>query len=139
MATIPLTQPYTLRDATLTIEEDDFTAAVSAVTFVPTKRQPWRGVGGNSVGAPADWIANLALAQDLAEDGLLRYLLDHEGEQKTMIFTPTAQADPIAEEIWSIGANVVCSPGQIGGARTDATIATSTAALDVAGRPAFQY
>lgn len=123
MTTVSLTSPYAMRAATLTIESDDFTAAVSAATFVPTKRQPWRGIGGNSIGADADWTLNVAFAQDLAPTGLLRYLLDHEGEEADVVLTPVDDGP-------AISATVVCSPGQVGGSRGDATIAVATAALE---------
>jgi hypothetical protein len=85
MAVVPLTSPYSLKAATFEVELDDFTAAVSQVQFDPsTSSTTWRGIGGNvrKDQSVAEWTCTLGLAQDLAPGGLLRYLLDNEGQTK---------------------------------------------------------
>jgi len=132
MAVIDLTTPYSLKNATLAIEADDFTAAISQVQFTPsTSTATWRGIGGNVVKdqSKAEWSCTLAFAQDLAPEGLLRYLLDHDGDKKEVVFTPVA-AGP------TVTATLVMSPGDIGGT-AGADLAASSVSLAVDGRPVF--
>lgn len=132
MATIALTTPYSLKNATLAIDADDFSAAVSQVQFTPsTSASTWRGIGGNVLKdqAIAEWSCTIALAQDLAPGGLLRYLLDNDGEKKTVVFTPVA-AGP------TITATLIMSPADIGGT-AGADMATSSVTLAVDGKPVF--
>lgn len=132
MSVIALTSPYSLKTATLSIAADDFTAAVSQVQFDPsTSASTWRGIGGNIVRdqSIAEWSVTLGLAQDLDPAGLLRYLLDHEGEEKAAVFTPTTGGP-------SVTADVIISPAAIGGT-AGADIATSSVTLVVVGAPAF--
>ena len=132
MAVIALTTPYSLKNATLSIASDDFTAAVSQVEFQPsTSASTWRGIGGNVVRdqSVAEWSVALGLAQDLDPAGLLRYLLDNEGETKTAVFTPTAGGP-------SVTADIIISPSTIGGT-AGADIATGSVTLAVDGAPSF--
>lgn len=132
MAVIPLTTPYSLKNATMTIAVDDFTAALSQVEFVPSvSSSTWRGIGGNVIKDQtiAEWTANLGFAQDLAAAGLLRYLHDNEGTQVTAVFTPKAGGPTVT-------ADLILSPGAIGGS-ADGNLATATASLGVVGKPAF--
>lgn len=132
MAVIPLTNPYSLKTATMTIAVDDFTAALSQVEFVPsTSASTWRGIGGNVVRdqSIAEWTANLGLAQDLATGGLLRYLHENEGDTVAAVFTPE-NGGP------SISATLILSPAAIGGT-ADGNIATASVSLAVVGKPAF--
>lgn len=132
MAVVPLTSPYVMQEATLEIDVDDFTEAVSEVTFTPSATvSTWRGIGGNvrRASATAEWTLTLGHAQDLAPTGLTRYLLDHEGETKTVTLTPLT-AGP------SITADVIISPATIGGsAGSELTPGTVTLAVD--GKPVF--
>lgn len=132
MAVIALTSPYSLKNATLSIAADDFTAAVSEVRFSPsTSQTTWRGIGGNVVRdqSIAEWSCTLGLAQDLDPTGLLRYLLDNEGSEVAAVFTPTTGGP-------AVDATLILSPGEIGGA-ADGNIATASVALAVVGRPEF--
>lgn len=132
MAVIPLTNPYSLKTATMTIAADDFTAALSQVEFVPsTSASTWRGIGGNVVRDQtiAEWTANLGFAQDLDATGLLRYLHENEGTEVAAVFTPEA-AGP------TVSATIVLSPGTIGGT-ADGNIATGSVSLAVIGKPTF--
>ncbi|GAA4831611.1 hypothetical protein GCM10023221_04280 [Luteimicrobium xylanilyticum] len=129
---VPLTTPYSLKNATLVIEEDDFTQAVSAVIFTPsTSTSTWRGIGGNILKdqAIAEWTCQIDLAQDLAETGLLRYLLDNEGASKAAVFTPVVEGP-------TVSATLIITPGQIGGT-ADGNTATASVQLAVTGKPAF--
>lgn len=132
MALIPLTAPYSLKTAILTIAADDFTAAVSQIQFDPaTSPTTWRGIGGNIVkDAPvADWTATLGHAQDTANGSLSRYLLANQGQQKAAVFTPVAGGPAIT-------ATVIIVPSTLGGT-ADGNIATATAQLPVVGTPSF--
>lgn len=132
MAVIPLTTPYSLKNATMSIAADDFTAALSQVEFVPaTSATTWRGIGGNVVRdqSVAEWTANLGLAQDLDPTGLLRYLHANEGSEVVAVFTPVA-AGP------TVTATLILSPAAIGGT-ADGNIATASVSLAVVGKPAF--
>lgn len=132
MATIALTTPYSLKNATLAIEADDFTAAVSQVQFAPsTSTSTWRGIGGNVVKeqAVAEWSCTLGIAQDLAPGGLLRYLLDNDGVKKEVTFTPVADGPTIT-------ATLVMAPADIGGT-AGPDMVTSSVTLAVDGKPVF--
>ncbi|TDE91587.1 hypothetical protein EXU48_15690 [Occultella glacieicola] len=133
---MPITSPYSLKNAALTIDVDDFTAAVSQVQFNPrTQSSTWRGISGNTIRdqAVAEWDCQLGLAQDLAPSGLLRYLLDHDGEQKDVVFTPV---ETEGGNDLTIEATLVISAATIGGtAGADVTTATATCA--VIGKPEF--
>lgn len=132
MALVPLTTPYSLTDATMAIGADDFTEAVSQVDFAPNApRGTFRGIGGKvrRTQATAEWDVTLGLAQDLAPTGLLRYLLDHEGESKVATFTPKTGGPAVI-------ATILVSPAGIGGtAGADTAVSTVTLAVD--GRPEF--
>ncbi len=132
MSTIPLTSPYSLKTATLTIAGDDFTAAVTQVEFQPsTSSSTVRTIGGDVYkdSAISEWSCAVGIVQDLHPSGLLRYLLDHEGEEKAVVFTPKVGGPGIA-------ATLVMSPGAIGGtAGPDRT--TASVNLAVVGKPVF--
>lgn len=132
MAVIPLTTPYSLKAATLSIAADDFTAAVSQVEFTPsTSSSTWRGIGGNIVKAQAiaEWSATLGMAQDLDPDGLLRYLHENEGDEVEAVFTPVSGGPTIT-------AILILSPGTIGGT-AGPDLATAAVTLAIIGKPAF--
>jgi hypothetical protein len=132
MAVVPLTSPYSLKAATFEVELDDFTAAVSQVQFDPsTSSTTWRGIGGNvrKDQSVAEWTCTLGLAQDLAPGGLLRYLLDNEGQTKDVVFTPTTGGP-------AIEATLIIAPGTIGGS-ADGNTAVATVQIAVDGKPAF--
>lgn len=132
MAAIALTTPYSLKNSTLAVAADDFTEAISQVRFNPsTSASTWRGIGGNVLKDQtiADWSAVIGFAQDLAPTGFLRYLMEHEGEEKEVVFTPVAEGPAIT-------ATLILSPGGIGGA-ADGNFATTEVTLAVQGKPAF--
>ena len=125
MATIALTNPYSLKNATLSIAADEYTAAVTQVELTPaTTTSTVRTIDGvaHKDQSTAEWACTIAFVQDLAAGGLLRYLLDHDGESKAVVFTPQSGGP-------SIAATLVVSPGKIGGtAGADLTTATVTLA-----------
>lgn len=131
MAVVPLTTPYSLKNATLTIDVDEYTAAVTQVEFSPsTATSTVRTIDGvaHKDQSTAEWNCTIGFVQDLAPTGLLRYLLDNDGQSKDVVFTPKT-AGP------SIAATLVVSPGSIGGtAGADLTTATVTL---VSTKPVF--
>ena len=132
MVAVPLTAPYTMSTATITIGDDDYTAAVSQAQFDPSfSSNTWTGIGGDALTftSPASWSLVLAIAQDLDPAGLLRYLLEHAGEQVTVTLTPLAAEDPIT-------ASVILAPGSIGGT-ADGSAAVATITMGVQGKPTF--
>src|SRR6187431_2034507 len=138
MTVVPLTTPYTMSTATLTIAlddlvpGDDYTAAISQAQFNPTfSTNPWYGIGGHTLTftSPVAWALVVAIAQDLAPAGLLRFLLDNAGQPATVTLTPLAAEDPIT-------ANVILAPGAIGGT-ADGSAAVATITMGVQGAPEF--
>lgn len=138
MVAVPLTTPYTMSTATITIQleggatADDYTAAVSQAQFDPSfSSNTWTSIGGNALTftSAAAWALVLAIAQDLAPAGLLRFLLDHAGEAATVTLTPLAAEDPIT-------AKVNLAPGSIGGT-ADGSAAVATITMGVQGKPEF--
>lgn len=131
MATVALTNPYSLKNATLSIESDDYTAAVTQVEFTPsTATSTVRTIDGvaHKDQSTAEWSCTIGFIQDLASGGLLRYLLDNDGESKAVIFTPET-AGP------AVSATLVVSPGAIGGtAGADLAVASVTL---VSTKPVF--
>ena len=128
MATVGL-QPITLRDATLTVGEDDFTAAVEKVLITPEARWTWaerlRGPDF-PVREGVRWTCTLGFAQDLTPGSLTRYLLEHVGQTRTVLFTPQAGGE-------SVLAQVMVMPGRVGGDPYGTL--TSEAVLPMFGAP----
>lgn len=132
MALVPLTSPYSLKNASFSVAQDDFTAAISQVQFDPsTSSSTWRGIGGNVVRDTnaAEWTATIGYAQDLAAGGFARWLHDHEGETVTATFEPVDDGPTVT-------ATLVISPGTIGGT-ADGNTVTASVQLAVVGRPEF--
>lgn len=125
MAVIPLNSPFALKNATLTIASDDFTAAVTQVEFTPSiASSTVRTIDGvaHKDQSTAEWSCTIGFVQDLDPDGLLRYLLDNDGDTKTVVFVPETLGP-------SITADLVVSPGTIGGtAGADLAVASVTLA-----------
>jgi len=121
--------PIFLEDCVMSIEDDDYAAAVSAATFTPTARQGFKGMKKNQQHRPpASWQLALSLAQDLATlTSLSNYLHVHEGETKAAVFKPVSGTGP------EVQASIVIFPGGIGG--TVETVPTSSVTMDVLGKP----
>jgi hypothetical protein len=132
MATVPV-NPYSLKNATLAIADDDYTAAVTQIELTPnTSASSIRTIDGvvHRDQATAEWTANIGFFQDLTANSLLRYLFDHEGEKKLATFTPVT-AGPV------ITATLIISPSTVGGATSANGSLIATVALAVDGKPAF--
>lgn len=132
MAEIAVTKPYSLKSATLTIDTDGFSSHVSQVQFDPsTSQSTWRAINSTVIRdqSVAEWSCTIGLVQDLASGGLLRYLIDHEGEKKPCVFIPK-DGGP------SIAATLVISPSTIGGT-ADGSTATASVTMAVDGKPVF--
>ena len=131
MAIVALTNPYALKNATLSIDADDYTAAVTQVEFTPsTATSTVRTIDGvaHKDQSTAEWSCTIGFVQDLSATGLLRYLLANDGQSKDVTFTPETDGP-------SIDATLVVSPGTIGGtAGADLTTATVTL---VSTKPVF--
>lgn len=131
MATIDLTAPFRMNSGTLTIAEDDYTAAVSAVTITPSTPQAWKGIGGNRRTADPDWTCALTAAQDLTPSSLQRYLLANAGTEKAAVFTPHEDGPEVAVTL------VIAAP-TIGGAASDSgPLLEFSVTMECAGQPAL--
>jgi hypothetical protein len=123
--------PITLTNALLTLGIDGYEKHVSAVELVPTATSTtWKGLNPDAVftnTGRATWVCNLSFAQDWeTPDSLSQYLLEHEGEIIAAVFEPEAGGAGFT-------ANLVITPGSIGGAVD--TTAVATVSLGVQGRP----
>ena len=131
MAVVPLTTPYSLKNATLSIAADEYTAAVTQVEFSPsTATSTVRTIDGvaHKDQSTAEWNCTIGFIQDLDPSGLLRYLLDHDGESKSVSFVPESGGPTIT-------ADLVVSPGAIGGT-AGADLAVGSVTL-VSSKPVF--
>jgi len=123
--------PFVLKDVTLKIDSDNYEAHVSQVEFQPSTSQvTWKGLTPTAVftdsGAPT-WVCVLAYAQDWeTTNSLSEYLMDHANEKVTAIFEPINGGT-------SFTADVIISPGNIGG--TVDGVAVGTVTLGVDGAP----
>ncbi len=138
MATIahPVVLPYVLKTASCLItrdgaaDTDDFTDHVGEITLTPNVQSgSWTGVGGNVISEQgiATWTAGLGLIQDLDANGLLRYLLIHEGEKATIACALVDSADVVT-------VTVKLSPATIGGP-VGSNPLTGTVTMAVDGKP----
>lgn len=131
MAEIDVT-PIVLTDSIIEIEDDDFAAAISSAVFTPTSSTvTWQGLKKTSsfTGVtPASWVFALGYAVDIAStESLANYLHEHEGETKAATFRPQSDIGP------SVTANIIITPGAIGG--TAGAVPTATVNLGVNGKP----
>lgn len=112
-------------------EADDYTAAVTQVEFTPsTATSTVRTIDGvaHKDQSTAEWNCTIGFIQDLAPAGLLRYLLDNDGQSKDVVFTPETAGPTIA-------ATLVVSPGAVGGT-AGADLAVGSVTL-VSTKPVF--
>jgi hypothetical protein len=117
-------KPFVLRNVTLSIGTDNYEAHVSEVTFTPSASQvSWTGLANNTVSATttATWTVTIGYAQDWdTANSLAQYLHANEGTTVAVEFVPD-------DGQGTFDANVVLSPGAIGG--TAGAFATSTVTL----------
>lgn len=112
MAT-PVVKPFIMRDCLFQVEADNYEAHVSQVEFVPSSSVVrFKGLtptSNHAFGTTAEWLGNLAYAQDWnTPDSLSEYLHEHEGESIDVSFTPVNGGRPIT-------ATLIVAPGSIGG------------------------
>lgn len=133
----PVTTPLSYAVATLTAavvgatDTDTLSPQVSEITFVPsTSSGSWTGVSGNVLQSQgiATWAMTLGMIQDVAVNGMLRWLLANEG--KKAVFTALLTTGVTA----TITATI--SPATIGGAVTPGYL-TSSVTLVCDGKPVF--
>lgn len=126
-------QPLLLKDVVAIIGTDDFRKHLSAVEFTPSSSQTtWTGLGLNTHTdvSTATWVAALTYAQDWdSTNSLSRFLYENEGETVAMTFQPRSGTGP------SFTANVVITPGAIGGAVN--AYAETSVSLGCDGKPAL--
>lgn len=129
MAVIPLTKPYTMKNATLMVALDNYETALTGVTFTPTAGTTIQLINGSQLRGDASWVCQLGTIQDLAPTGLTRYLMDHEGEELACTFVPEVAGPTVA-------ATLTITPGAFGGvANNDPKQANVD--LPVKGKPEF--
>lgn len=115
-------QPFILRDCLFQVEADNYEAHVSQVEFAPSSSVVrFKGLTPTSnfaFGTAAEWVANLAYAQDWATpESLSEYLHEHEGESIDVTFQPLNGGR-------SVTATLVVAPGAIGGAVDSVAVAS---------------
>lgn len=130
MASIAI-KPFVLKDTLLKIGADNYEAHVSTVQFDPNSSiVRWRGMTPTAVfsdATTADWTCALGYAQDWATaSSLSAYLLANEGKTVTADFYPVKGGN-------GFRADLVITPGSIGGAGD--SVAAATVTLAVKGKP----
>lgn len=133
----PVTTPLTFKVAALTAavedepDTDTLTPQVSQIEFTPTTQSgSWTGVSGNTVSEQgiASWALTLGMIQDVSANGMLRWLLQHEGKKAEFTALLTTGVTAVI--------TAVITPATIGGAVTPGPL-TSTVTLACDGRPVF--
>jgi hypothetical protein len=113
-----LVQPFTMKDVLFKVDVDDYARHVSEVTFTPNVKQDditWQGLSpdasfSDSSTPEVTWTVTVAYAQDWeTTDSMSRYLLDHVGEVKPVVFEPKAGVGT------SFASDVTIVPGPVGG------------------------
>lgn len=134
----PVVNPFALKTATATftldgaVDSDNFSDHIGTLTLVPASAaQSWTSINGKTIqdASAATWAAQLGLVQDLDESGFSRWLLAHEGERATAVFTFKTGADTVTIE-------VILTPAQFGGT-ADGTLAQATVTLPCDGKPVW--
>lgn len=128
-------KPRVFKNYLLKVGADNYEAHVSEVTLIPSaSAQTWKGAAPDAMFTDmtiATWTVQLAYAQDWeTDDSLALYLLENEGEEVEMVFSPTGSATGPKFTV-----DVIITPGQAGGA-IDA-FGTATVTLGVQGRPTY--
>lgn len=132
MATKPLTAPYAMGSAVMSFGTDDYTPAIDGATFTSSAPAVWRGIGGHRRSGKARWTLNISARQDLDPDGLMRYLLAHEGEEVAVTLVPDDGGPTIEATV------VVAAPSDIGGTFSESGELTGfTASMECSGTPEF--
>lgn len=126
-------KPRVFKNYLFSIGADGYEKHVSSVTLTPSSSiQTWKGGTPDAVftdATTATWTMDLAYAQDWeTPNSLSVYLLNNEGESKTVEFFPLGSGP-------SFTAEVIIIPGAVGGAID--TYGTSTVTLGVQGKPLY--
>jgi hypothetical protein len=110
--------PVTMKDVVFKVDVDDYARHVSEVLFTPTVKQDeivWQGLSPDAsftdTSAPeTTWAASISYAQDWeTADSFSRYLLDHAGEDKDVVFEPKSGVGT------SFASTLTIVPGPVGG------------------------
>lgn len=130
MATIGLS-PVSLRNALLTVAEDDYTAAIGEVTFTPEVDYGWHQSFDGRTSTPymtgVRWVCMLTYVQDFTTpDALSIYLVENAAQVKTVTFTPTMGGR-------SVTGQAMIVPGQLGGVAGG--VLTANVTLPLYGSP----
>lgn len=129
MPIIPLTKPYTMKNATFAVAADNYETALTGVTFNPTAGGIVQLINGSQISGDASWVCQLGTIQDLAPTGLTRYLMDHEGEEIAAAFVPELEGP-------TVNATITVTPGAFGGV-ADNDPKQAQVNLPVKGKPTF--
>lgn len=132
MPEIPI-EPLFMDAADLNIEGDDYAAAISGASFVPTTSTVnWTGAKPGATftrQTRATWALNLNYAQDWeSAKSLSQYLHANEGKEVTLTLAPVSDGR-------SFTAKVIIAPGTIGAEINQ--FGTSSISLGVNGRPEY--
>lgn len=131
MATVTAA-PYFQTTGSITIDGDDYTAAISAAALVPTTpTETFNDIGGGVTpvaGSPA-WMLQVTVAQDWATVGALaQKLITWNGLSKEVVFTPKSGGVGFTIDALMIA-------GQVGG--NARTIPTSAVSMPCVGQPTW--
>jgi len=129
MPVIPLANPYTMKQATMLIEGNNYETALTGVTFNPTKPAPITLINGSKVNGTSSWTVTLGMVQDLSTAGFTRYCLANDGESVAATFVPETGGP-------SVTCTLVVSAAPFGGDAGDQAV-TASVTFDVSGTPAF--
>lgn len=124
----PGPQPIRMRDLTLSIEADDYTASINQAVLTPNPVLAWAGFDNFRAHLiRTDWQVSLGFVQDWAAGSLAIYLVEHAGQYKTITLEVPGRV---------IAATVLILPAQLGGVANQ--IPASVATLPVVGEPDFE-
>jgi hypothetical protein len=125
--------PFSMKDVSLLVGDPagtqyEFRTSVSEVTFTPTTALiTWKGLGLNQftdASAPT-WAVSLAFAQDWeTPDSLSQYLHDNPGLSVLFTFKPKNLGAKV------VTAQVILTPGAIGGPVDSVAVATVNLGVD---------
>ena len=127
--------PFTLKTVTVVLKSKkdptkswDFSNHITSLMLQPSSATPTGVVTGRKFVGETDWTANLGLVQDLDANGFLRWTIEEEGEEMTMVATFADGSDPLEVDL-----TVVAS--SIGGNASDSTVAQSSVSMPCSGKP----
>jgi hypothetical protein len=126
-----------IKDAVVSINGDTYQDAISSVVFTPSADKiTWKGISSSFTDTSAStWEASITFTQDFDTPGSLSLLLfNGEGTTVPMVFKPRSGVGS------SITANIVLSPGAMGGvggatAEATVTLGCATKPVIVPGTP----